>query len=1016
MGKVYAYKDPDNENVIKINPENFQEGEADTVDVSLQLDGYDEETRTFNVRSTLAPVGSVETDTDNITLYANESKVITVTTPGTIVASVDDPDVSVSIDQGGRTVTLSVPVGQQMTTQTGNLTIEIDTYTSKIIPFTFNAIQDITINGVPSGQTQYVNEPISITISGTDRVVTGSSSDVNVNVQKNSDYEFTVLASQAANNVDITFSGDGVKTRSKRYNFSEQETGTADISPQGPYYVNDTCELRVTGVSSFDGMTAESDNPNIEVNPIPGDQGAFTIEFLDSGSGTVTVKKRGMVNIEKSLTVNALKVLTASPSSVNATVSTETRISIIGATDVITASSDEPNITANVSGNEVIISSSVAATGNVTVKSAHCEDLVIPVVITNLAPIDYTLSAPSGSLYVGEPYRLTVNGGLSNIRCTSSEPRIKVGTLIDGSNEFSILASPAEGHEAVSGDITISADGKSDTVVHIEYQGLMLITATADQNGVPFDIPITLTLSNGKPDMDVVSDTEYVTTRLEESSGVYKVICTATLETDANILINGRGIKPYKYIVSFTNKDELHYTKSPEERYYYVGEDVEINVTGTTRDVEFTIDDGPGDNATLREKTPQDKYTRILSATSECIVRVGVRGQGCTSISIPNIEFSLPSTPSCSLSKPNNLYIGDVTRLTVEVSKGEYRVEASDPKIIISEVEKGVYDVTASQPVSGTINIIGERGVNNTSVPVEFQDDQTPSVSVTTSETTYDTSIVLTVSGVTEYYTVTTDVDGININKVSEGNYNITATKPCSGDIVVRGDNVKEHRETIRFIDKDTLSVAISPSTPTHFLREKVTITVSGTTKPYSITAKNKDTDAPISLTTDAPNVYSLTSDVDITVEVTIAGTGIHSKVFDVVYLADETPSCRFALNGDVVTYMYSNETVILIIDNVTRTINVTGDSIVTVNKNREGLYEVTASSSGVGNITISGQGVTETIVPITVKDTYEVQYEMEPSNGIAYVNKLITVRSLGDEEITVTAKAGSEFLDIQNQ
>lgn len=961
----------------------------------------------------------VETDVSSLNGYTNEEQTITVTTSGTFTAVSSNSNVSLVLDQGGRTIKTSISAQQQLSRQEGNITVSMDGYLDKVIPFTLEAIEDITINGAPSGQEQFVNKPITLTVVGATRKVNAVSSDPNVDVVKNSPYEFTATARQEASNVEITVSGRGVKTRSKRYNFSTQETAVFTFTPDAPFYVGNSSKLIVSGISSFTGLNVSSNNPGVVVNPVPDEDGAYLVEFNEVGRATITATKRGMVT--KTQEISSLDLLTLVPStpSVNGTVGTDIRVTISGAQGSIQASSDNSDISVRVEGNDIIISASTEQTGNITVTSDNAHDLVISVNIANLPTIDYTLSEPAGSLYIGEPYRLTVNGGLSNIRCSSSEPRVTVKKLEEGDNLFSIVTQPFSGTTAVSSDITISADGMSDTVVRVSFLELMTITATADQNGVPFDIPITLTLSNGKPDMVVVADTENVTAvtaRLEVEQGVYKVICTALLETDANILINGRGIVPYKYAVSFTNKDQLSYTATPLYSSYFVGEEIEINVTGTTRDVEFTIDNGPGDNATLREKTPQDKYTRILSATSECIVRVGVRGQGCNSISIPNIEFNNPSTPSCTLSKPTNLFIGDTTRLTISGARGSYRVEVSDPKIIISEVEEGVYDVTASQPVSGTINIIGERGVNDTSVQVEFQDDQTPSVSVTTSETTYDTSISLTVSGVTEDYTVTTDVDGININKVSEGNYNITATKPCSGDIVVSGDNVKEHRETIRFIDKDTLSVAISPDTATHFLREKVTITVSGTTKPYSITAKNKDTDAPISLTTDAPNIYSLTSDVDITVEVTIAGTGIHSKVFDIVYLADETPSCRFALNGDVIDCMYSNETVILIIDGVTRNINVTGDSIVTVNKNREDLYEVTASSSGVGNITISGQGVTETTVTITVKDTYEVQYEMVPSSGITYVNKLITVRSLGDEEITVTAKAGSEFLDIQNQ
>lgn len=776
MGTINAYRDSSDPKVVHIVPSGFQPGETSPVNVKFNLTGYDEKIVQFTAQDTIAPPvqQAVEVSKTSITGYTDGSYIVNVTTQGTFTAVSDNSNIRVVSDQAQRTITVTVsPSSSQFSPQTGNITVSIPGYTDTVISVTLEAIDDIRVDAVPSGSKQYVNEPIVLTVSGTSKEVIAHSSDPLAVVTKNSDYEFTVLASGPCS-ATISFTGDGVKSRTKNFDFAEQEVPVITLNPSsGPYFIGSTVDVDITGITLFTGLQVTSSNSSLPITPRGGD-GEYQIAVNAAGETTITVSNRGVVTTTKTLVGSALATLTAVPSTVSSRINTPITVTISGATGTIQVSSSDPKIQTQVSGNTIEVNATQECTGTITVTSPGANDLTIPVVFAQLQPISFDIDNPSGTLYIGESYRVTIESGLTNVNITTSDPRVTVAKVTDSPLVYGLYTTENGGITALTTDVTITADGKASTTFQLSYKELTEVTLVENHNGVPFDIPIELTIQNGVPGMMASSDNEYIHADIvEDPIGTYKVICRAEEIGDANIVVYGRTIATSTYAVSFINKDTVSINLTPSKGIYYVGDEIDIEVTGTTRDINLEVE-LVGGNGTPAEVTPgSDQYSKHVRLTTSGRFTVRVSGEGVASKTITKEVKELTSTSITLKPYYPSYYVGETVMVEVDGSVGTPVIEIDDGTGSAGSIQIDPSStntsklITFTKACTATIRVSGD-GINpsTTSITVEELQVILPSVTPTGGNGYVTKGVTIEIPGV-ENLNVETTVREFSIQKLS---------------------------------------------------------------------------------------------------------------------------------------------------------------------------------------------------------------------------------------------------------
>lgn len=1020
MGTINAYRDSSDPKVVHIVPSGFQPGETSPVNVKFNLTGYDEKIVQFTAQDTIAPPvqQAVEVSKTSITGYTDGSYIVNVTTQGTFTAVSDNSNIRVVSDQAQRTITVTVsPSSSQFSPQTGNITVSIPGYTDTVISVTLEAIDDIRVDAVPSGSKQYVNEPIVLTVSGTSKEVTAYSSDPLAVLTKNSAYEWSLLASGVCS-ATIGFTGDGVKSRTKNFDFAEQETPVISLTPStGPYLVGDTVTVTISGLTSNAGLNVTSSNTDMPIAPGSSD-GEFSITINGEGSTEIEVSRRGVVTTRQTLSTTELVDLTASPSIISGTPNSDILITINGTSEQLSVQSSDVNIITSVSGNNITVRSQQEITGTITVSARGCNSLTIPVSIANLPAITGNLDYVSGTLYVGEVYRFTVDEDLEELNATTSDPRIHVVLDPEYPRRVSFTTNQLEGETEINGTVTITARGKSPLTIPLVYKELLVITAQEDQNGVPFDSTITLTLSGGVPGMSVTTNNLDIRAEIRNEQGVYKVICTATHQGDADIRLYGRGLKDFYYVVSFIDKDRISYSFLPDNPYYYVNETFHVNVTGTARPITVDIVEN-GVNEVSANPDPLNPYSLEVSSTDDSRSHLVIGGKGIYTIETKDIEFL--DVGNFSVREETtypNICVGDVVRLYVTPGRENYEIVSDTQEITVSPKVgfRNVYEITASSAASGNINLTG-RGMNTYSHPIAFTDLETPNVTATTQETTtYDDVIVYEVTGTNKVFSVQTSSPVIRVSETTQGStkvLRVSASSPVSGTVTISGHGLTTVTKNVTFTVKDTVSVATTPNESWFYVNETFDIVISGTTKPISIRGYlDEYRDQPITLTQKG-DVYNWTvgSTQSGTIVLEITGKGVETKTFRMV--VKNLTTGRATLSPIEQSY-FVNETVNLRIlgaphvDTLQVTSSAGNLNIAAGSDNTSKV--ITATGAVNGTIEIRGRGLENIDLPIIFEELRQMTVTTNPSNGRGYVKKGIILNVEGPEGEPVVSTQVPEF------
>lgn len=519
MGIINAYRDSSDPKLVHIVPSGFQSGETSNINVRFNLTGYDEKVVSFTAQDTITAVdpgqpspppvtpdpqpdpvppvttpSTVEVTPLTLSGFTDGTRVINVVSQGDFTASSDNSNVRLDLDQVQRTITVSVVVGEQMSNQEGNITIHIDGMDDYVLPFSFGAIEDITISAVPTGMQQYVDEPIKLSVRGTTREVSCYASDPAVTVQQEEKYVWNIFATSPCNDVTVGFAGEGVKSRTKTFNFAPQETPSIAFTPaSGPYRVGTTVTLDISGVTLLNGLQVTSSNPDLPITKVSDTQ--YTMEINEVGVTTINIVNRGVKSTNFQLTSVGLGDLTATPSTVEGKINVENRVVISGQNGLIQAVSSDPSVTVQVSGGELIINATTPSSANITVSADGCNDLIIPVVYGNEIPIVGDLDVASGTCHVGESYIVRFRGSNPGITYTVTDPRIKVEEI--SPNEFRIYSIGSEGFEAINGEVVFSAPDREEIRIPIEFQEVVQFTVDSLEHTVAVNnMPYRITVNN----------------------------------------------------------------------------------------------------------------------------------------------------------------------------------------------------------------------------------------------------------------------------------------------------------------------------------------------------------------------------------------------------------------------------------------------------------------------------------------------------------------------------------------
>lgn len=522
MGTINAYRDSSDPQLVHIVPSGFQSGETSNINVRFNLTGYDEKVVNFTAQDVLGavdpdqpsvvppvnptPQGQVEVSTSSVTGYTNSNIVISVISSGTFTASCDNQNIELTLDQVRRTITVTVPDSEQLSRQTGDITVSVDTLSDAVISVDLQAVDDISISLDPQGQTQYVNESVNVTVSGTTKevVLTSSTTDVVIAKSTSALNTWAVHANRESRSVELTVSGEGVKRKQVTCDFLPQEVPVITLDPAtGPYRIGSSVNLSVTGITLYQGLNVTSSNPNLPITQ-GSNQGEYTLEINAVEQTTITVSNRGIVRKQITVVGEDLSTLVARPTSLESAIGLDGRIVISGHAGELHVSSDNPDISARVEGSTIIVSCSEITQGTLTVSSDGCHDLEIQVIYADIVPLVGHLEPNTGTVHVGGEYRLTINGQIDGLKYTISDPRIKVKEVGSNPMTYVISSSLEEGITEINGSVDFSAPGRGSLSVPVEFLELTQFSVDSLEYDIrDTDLPLEITINDLSSELDV---------------------------------------------------------------------------------------------------------------------------------------------------------------------------------------------------------------------------------------------------------------------------------------------------------------------------------------------------------------------------------------------------------------------------------------------------------------------------------------------------------------------------------
>lgn len=633
------------------------------------------------------------------------------------------------------------------------------------------------------------------------------------------------------------------------------------------------------------------------------------------------------------------------------------------------------------------------------------EDIVVKQYSVSDGDLDFVLDSPSDTKYIRESYRLTINSNISdadvpNIQCTSSEDRVKV--LIEGTN-ISFYTDDADGITAITSEITLNVPGYNIAKFNLAFKGLEQVTVTPDNNNVPYDFRITLTINNYQEGMQVSTDSVYMHADIIEEDGVYKVICIASQAVTGKIILYGRTIADYEYNITFTDKDNITLTCHPEDANVFINEEITITVTGTTRPIEASS------NNDVIKVSVQDYTVKVVSA-EPAKGTITIYGDGIMAkTKTVNVKALQDLNPTVTPSD-RNVYVGqyitfefngiersEITHEVTDNTDGKITVEesVSNPKALL---------VKSSGEVSSRAITFKANNYNDYTTNVTFKEKDIISVTEGNSIEKYlDDDIVLNVTGTENALrvesddpdTATVSITGkvIKVSPKKAGTINITISGEGVESIVV-GVTIKElkemvisgtGKETAKYNKEITVSVTEPSSNVSYEMvsspSSSISVRTSGNDFILSTTKVSSGT-----LTLKAqnykPKQVSVTfEDLDI-IEATISPKNIVKK-------------------GEKITI------------NVTKPINgsgITTDKTGTINveDKTNGVFEVTSADPVSGTVTLKADGYKDKVFNVRFEEYDELLATITPST-LQQVNEDIVVTFTSDTTSEITYEVTSE-------
>lgn len=612
----------------------------------------------------------------------------------------------------------------------------LDAETTVIFTEKDTLVLDIT----PSDGIVFINEEITINVSGTSRPISASADneDFIVTVE---DYLVKVVSPKPGNGI-ITIYGDGIMASQTDINVQSLQDFSPTITPDTrEVYVGQyiTYEFTETDRSNITHEVSDNSDGLVTVEESASNPNAFQVKSTGAVSGrTITFKASGYNDYVTTVTFNQKDTLTvAEGNSITKYLDDEITLNVSGTEKTFTATSDDDETaTASVSGKVVTVTPKKAGTVNITLAGDGIESLIVAITINELMEM-----VLSGSDTVTAKYN-------KEITVEVTTPSSNVTHEIASSPDSSITVSPSgntfvlTASEPCTGTLTLKAQNYKDKQVTITFEDLSNIEASVTpSNTVKKNNKISIQVTTPVNGDGITFQKTGNFTVEDKGNGLLEV--TSADPDTGNITLKADGYNDKVIAVTFEEYDELAVNVTPSSSEQ-VGNTITALVTSdTTSEITYDVQSEPASSITVQKDSGNEKQFSI-TASAECTGTVTFKSEGFLDKAISLTFTAAPVIQDeiqVSLSPSSVATVGDT--ITATVTGTTKAIEAkSDNNKITPVVNDKTITITATEAGSATITVSGA-GVVTKTFSVEFKEKTTgPQFSVDETNVVFNESDV----------------------------------------------------------------------------------------------------------------------------------------------------------------------------------------------------------------------------------------------------------------------------------
>lgn len=967
----------------------------------------------------------VTENTNNIPFDITALFTITNGVSGMSVSSVESAFTPVIVQEGGNYKLKVTSTG----IATGDVVIAGRGIVSKTISVVFTDKDTITLSVDPSLTTNYVGESVVLTVSGTTRPVTVSTSDrkltaTPVNGER---YKWTINATDVVT-ANVIVSGTGVKETTKEFAFEARKQVSLDMDSmyKKAIYVGESVDITFTGSSNITGFNVVSSNPDIIIRQKSGE--VWTLTSSASGTTNLTINGDDMVEKVEVIRVLDLRTITTVSDSFEASYQEDIAVTLSGVDSDYEVQSSDPLVTFVKQGSILIIRTTQESTADITIGGRGYVEKVISVLFddrepSNLAEMSYTVVGASGVEgaieYVGRSYTIIVDNPPLDLTFSVNNDRLHVfRTDVNNQARIYVSTDVNDGTDPINGIVTLRASGYRRSDISLQFKEVETPVISEISNNVPYTEEVVLSVSGLTKEPSVFVGDTSVKFTIEKSGVNYLIKLTSGSAIDTTVAVMGEGVLTTRYLISFTDLKEI--TVSVDDSsiggILYGGDVVTITVDPSIQNLEFSIEKS-GDVMLSKDASVPNKFKLTCDGSGTALIKFSANGY--LTKTIERINWIGGSAMNViDVEGLGTRYIGETMTIKVLPETVAPAIDlGGNSDLVVSKITSNLYKVTSTNPTSGIISFTA-RGYTSGNMFCKFIEPVSIDLSSYTATVCKGESVSITLPKIETSYQVVCNNSDIEVIKETQDDgtaiLTVTSSSITSGTISVVGRGITCTPATVTFKPAEVATIVIAPGSNVDgysYTDETVTFSVVGSNKQFSVFANSNENDHVLEDL--GSNTYRLTKPTKGTVSLRVSGPGVYSRTVDLLFLDVVVPTLGYNLSYDS---FYVNETPLLLISsNVTTQFELVTDdgsgdsSIITCTKhgNNNRCFAVSTSAPCNGSITIRGRGIKETSISCIFESLKQASLTYIPANKQGYVTKGIVIES--DDNITASVVSGND-------